>query len=134
MLLEAVVRRYSVNNVSWKILQNSQEETYTRVSFLIRASNFSKRGSGTVVFLWILRNTFFIEHLWWLLLSYYSHMKKPLVWRVWLEHFCLINLIVTIHLSFVLSLTYLKESLDKHEIDLLILAIEKPNYFENYTL
>ena len=29
---------------------------------------------------------------------------------------------------------YLKESPDKHEIDLLILATERPNYFDNYTL
>ena len=45
--------------------QNSQEDTYSRDSFLI---SFPKRDSGTVVSLWIFLviKTFFVEHLRWL--------------------------------------------------------------------
>ena len=46
-LAEAVARRCSVKKVFWKILQNSQENTYTRVSFLKklqpRVCNFIKK-------------------------------------------------------------------------------------------
>ena len=34
--IEAVVRRYSIKKVFSEILQNSQENTYARVSFLIK--------------------------------------------------------------------------------------------------
>ena len=55
---EAVARRCSSKKLFWKISQNSQENTCARVSFLIRAWGlqlYSKRDSGTGVFLWILR-------------------------------------------------------------------------------
>ena len=78
-----------------------------------------------------------VKHLRWIFksssYSYHTHKKKPLVLLVWLEHFCLVNLIVAIHLSFVLSLMDLKDVFDKYEINLLILATERPKYFENYT-
>ena len=67
----------SLKKVLLKILQNSQENTCSRVSLLIKpeaACNFVKKGgSGTGVFLWvlwILRTCFFIEHLRWLLLCF----------------------------------------------------------------
>ena len=41
-----------------EILQNSQENTYTRASFFIK-----KRDSGTGEFSEISKNTFFTEHL-----------------------------------------------------------------------
>ena len=50
---EATTRGVLWKKVFLKILQNSQENTYARVSFL-------KRDSGTGVFLWILQN--FQEH------------------------------------------------------------------------
>ena len=56
-----------------KIPQNSQENTCARVSFLMKFQVsglhlFSKRDSGTGVFLWILRN--FEEHL------FYRNLRK----------------------------------------------------------
>ena len=58
--LEAVVRRCSVKNLFLEILQNSQENTCARVSFLtkLQASDLS------CDFYKISKNTFFIEHLW----------------------------------------------------------------------
>ena len=59
--LEVAVRRCYVKKVFLKILQNSQEYTCARVSFLAK-------DSGTSVFLCIsryfVRKPFFIEHLW----------------------------------------------------------------------
>ena len=54
--LEAVSRMCSVKKVFLKILQNSQENTCARVSFLINLlaldlQLYLKRGSGTGVFL-----------------------------------------------------------------------------------
>ena len=73
-LPEAVARRCSVKKVFLKISQISQENTYFRVSFLIKPQvcNFIKKEALTRVFFCefceISKNTFFIEHLWWLLL------------------------------------------------------------------
>ena len=58
---EAVVRRCNVKNVFLEILQNSQENTCARASFLIKLQPwvlqlYWKRYSGTGVFLWILWN------------------------------------------------------------------------------
>ena len=58
---EAVVRRCSVEKVFLQISKNSQENTCVRVSFLIKLQVWGlhlyyKGGSGTVAFLWILRN------------------------------------------------------------------------------
>ena len=67
---EAVVRRCFVEKVFLEILQNSQENTGTRVSFLIKlkACNFIKKQALLQVFsckFWeVSKNTFFIEHLW----------------------------------------------------------------------
>ena len=36
MVEEAVAQRWSVNTVLLEILQNSQENSYTRVSFLVK--------------------------------------------------------------------------------------------------
>ena len=63
---EAVVQRCSVKKVFWQISQNSQENTYGRISFLIKLqasskfqANFIKKPSSTE----------FIEHLWLLFLT-----------------------------------------------------------------
>ena len=58
---EAIVRMYSVKKVFWKTLQNSQENTCAKVTFLIKlqAESYSfikKRDSGTSIFLWKLRD------------------------------------------------------------------------------
>ena len=73
--LEAVVQRCSVKRVFSEISQNPQENTCARVSFLIKlqASRPQVRLSRRcfpVNFEKFLRTPFFIEHLWWLLLSY----------------------------------------------------------------
>ena len=68
---EAVVRRCSVNKVFLKILQNSQENTCDRVSFLIKlqaeVSNFIQKETLKQVlsceFCEISKNTFFPDHL-----------------------------------------------------------------------
>ena len=77
--IEAVVRRCSIKKVFLKISQISQEETCARDSFLIRllqACNFIKKEALSQVFSCeiceIFKNTFFIEHLWWLLLLLHS--------------------------------------------------------------
>ena len=62
--LEAVVQRCSVKKVFLEILQNSQENTCARVSFLIRL--WHRR--FPINFVKFLRKSFYIEHLWWLLL------------------------------------------------------------------
>ena len=75
-LIEAVVQRCSVKKLLVEISQNSQENTCARVSFLIKlqawlATLFKKRlwhRCFPVNFVKFLRTTFFIEHLWWLLL------------------------------------------------------------------
>ena len=51
---EAVVRRYSVKKVFLKFPKIHMGNTCARVSYL-------KRGSGTGVFLWIFKNTFFYK-------------------------------------------------------------------------
>ena len=72
-----------------EIPQNSQENTCTRVSFLIQLQawtcNFIKRETLTQVFSCehyeISKNTFFIKHLWWLLLNQkrFSFFYKPTI-------------------------------------------------------
>ena len=70
--LEAVTQRCSTKNVFLEILQNLQENTCVRVSFLLNLQAWGlqlylKWGCGTDVFLWcfckISKNTFFTEHL-----------------------------------------------------------------------
>ena len=39
----------------------------------LKPANLIKKDSSAGVFLWIFRNTFFIEHLWWLLLLVWNH-------------------------------------------------------------
>ena len=63
-------RRCSLKKVFLEISQNSQENTYARVSFLINLPypcNFIKKGTLTQVFSCefyeISKNSFFIEHL-----------------------------------------------------------------------
>ena len=62
---KTITRWFSVKKTLLKVLQNSQENTCLRVSFLLKlkASGlklYLKRDSGTDVFLWILRN--FYKH------------------------------------------------------------------------
>ena len=59
--LEAVVQWCSVKKVFLEISQNSQENTYVAVSFLIKSPETP-------------RTPFYIEHLWWLLLYLLSCM------------------------------------------------------------
>ena len=76
LVSEAVVRRCSVEKVFFKISQNLQKNTCTRVSFLMKLQTlvlqlYFKRDCVTGVFLWILRiskNIWFTEHFRWLLL------------------------------------------------------------------
>ena len=73
---EAVAQTCSVKKVFLEILQNSQESTCARVSFLIKlqalpASLLKKRlwrRCFPLNFAKFLRTSFFREHLWWLLL------------------------------------------------------------------
>ena len=57
---EAVAQRFSFKKVFLEILQNSQENTFARVSFLmklqVKANNFIKKKTDADVFLWFLRN------------------------------------------------------------------------------
>ena len=76
VLLEAVAQRCSVKKVFLEISQNSQENTCARFFFLIscrpEACNFTKKETlARVNFAKFLRTPFLIEHLWWLLLSYF---------------------------------------------------------------
>ena len=86
-LPEAVARRCSVKKVFLKISQISQENTYFRVSFLIKPQvcNFIKKEALTRVFFCefceISKNTFFIEHLWWLLLLFLKELWKTIMNR-----------------------------------------------------
>ena len=80
---EVVVRRCSVKKVFLKILQNSQEKTCGRVSFLIKlqasACIFIKKEALAQLFCSefcdIFQCTFFIGHLRWLFLSL-EHFKS----------------------------------------------------------
>ena len=73
---EAVLQGCSVKKVFLEISQNSQESTCARVSFLMKmqdkACNFIKKETLPLVFSCefcdICKNTFFTEHLRWLLL------------------------------------------------------------------
>ena len=65
-ITEAVAQRYSIKKVFLEISQNSQENICARASFLLKkrlAQVFSFE------FCEISKNTFFIEHLRWLLLE-----------------------------------------------------------------
>ena len=80
---EAVVQMCLVKKVFLKVPQNSQEDTYSRDSFLI---NLPKRDSGTVISLWIflLIKTFFVEHPRWLVaykLELFYLSNKYIVFR-----------------------------------------------------
>ena len=72
-IFRSSLRRCSIEKMFLNILQNSQENTCARVSFLIKLETsglqlYWKRDSGTGIFLWILQNfweqLFFTEHLW----------------------------------------------------------------------
>ena len=76
----AVVRRCSVKKLFLEISQNSQEKACARVSLLIKLQGWGLRPAALlkkrpwykcfpVNFSKFLRKSFFIEHLWWLLLS-----------------------------------------------------------------
>ena len=77
--------RSSIKKAFLKILQNSQENTCTKVSFLIKFQakaktyNFIKKDTLAVVFsdefCEIIKNTFFIEYLRWLLLTLTSSIS-----------------------------------------------------------
>ena len=83
MVSEAVAQRCSVKNVFLKTSENSQKNTCARVSFLDKVAGLrpatlaqvrKKRETLAQVFSCEFcessKNTFFIEHLWWLLLWY----------------------------------------------------------------
>ena len=70
---EAVVQRCSLKKVFSEILQNSQGNICTRISFLIKLQALGLwqrlwHRCFPVSFAKCLRTLFFIEHLWWLLL------------------------------------------------------------------
>ena len=60
---EVVAQRCSVKKVLLEILQNSQENTCARVSFLIKLQAFIKKETLSQVFCGISKKTFFAEHL-----------------------------------------------------------------------
>lgn len=68
---EAGARRFFCKKLLLKISQNSQKNTCTKVSFLVKLPvTLLKRGSGKAFFLRImriffLRTAFFIDHIWW---------------------------------------------------------------------
>ena len=68
--LEAAIQRCSVEEVFLEILQNSQENTCARVSFLIKLGKKKRLWHRYfhVSFAKFLRAAFLIEHVWWLLL------------------------------------------------------------------
>ena len=76
--IEAVAQRCSVRKMFLEILQDSQENTCARVSFLVKlqayrpATLFKNLMTLVKVFSWefceISKTPFFLEHLWWLLL------------------------------------------------------------------
>ena len=68
IVIEAVVRRCYVKKVFLEILQNSQENTCARRSFLIKLYAWDLAQMFSCQFCEILRKPFFIGHLWWLLL------------------------------------------------------------------
>ena len=83
LLTEAVARRCSVKKVFLEISLNSQENTCARVSFLIMLQASGLRPATLlkkrlwhrcfpVNFAKFLRTSFFIEHLWWLLLYWHG--------------------------------------------------------------
>ena len=70
---QAVIQRCSAKKVFLEISQNSQENTYARVSFLIKTFFIKKDPLAQVLFckfcdIW--KNTFPHRNLWWLFLSY----------------------------------------------------------------
>ena len=80
-LIEAFVRRCSVKKVFFEILQNSQENTCARVFFLIKLQASSLTQVFSCEFFEISKNTFFIEHLWWLLLTWTMYIKTLHVYK-----------------------------------------------------
>ena len=77
---EAVVQRCSVKKVFLKISQNSQENNRTRASFLNKVKKEALARACSCEFYEIFTNTFFIEHLWRLLLllavNYFQYFHK----------------------------------------------------------
>ena len=77
---EAVARSCAVKKVFLEISQKSQENTCAKVSFLVKlqvsACNFIKKETPAQVFpcefCEISKNTFLIDHLWWLLLKIFK--------------------------------------------------------------
>ena len=65
--IEAVVQRCSVTKLFLEISQNSQENTCARVPFLLKKRLWHR--CFPVNFVKFLRTSFFIEHLWLLLLK-----------------------------------------------------------------
>ena len=68
--IEAVVQSCSVKKVFLDISPNSQENACARASYFeIKISSAQKHRRFPVNFVKFLRTTFYIEHLWWLLLK-----------------------------------------------------------------
>ena len=72
MYSEAVVQWCSIKKVFFEISYNSQKNTSTRFCFLIKLAH-----GHSCEFCEISKNTFFIEHLWWLLLNILQHHGFP---------------------------------------------------------
>ena len=90
---EAVVRRCFIKKMFLEILQNSQENTCAKVSFLIKllaeACNFVKKETLAHVFSYefskILRTPFLTDHLRWLLLYRTSSPERCIVTYLWVN-------------------------------------------------
>ena len=85
-ILEAVAQACSVKKMFLEILQNSQENTRTRVSILIKLQAWGLQLEfckilfvKTVSFVKFLRTPFPTEHLWWLLLKFVQFTVFPLI-------------------------------------------------------
>ena len=78
---ETVVQGCSVKKVFLEISQISQENSLPSFSIKNKACNFIKRGTlayeFSCEFCQISKNTFFVKHLWWLLLYHCHDPQKP---------------------------------------------------------
>ena len=87
--------RCSVKKIFLENSQNSQENTCARVSFLIKLQTFRFIRKQTLAqvfsceFCEFSKNTFFTEHLWWLLLDWKSFIEKDLGSMLVLASCCL---------------------------------------------
>ena len=110
--------RCSVKKIFLENSQNSQENTCARVSFLIKlqACHFIRKQTLAQVFSCefceFSKNTFFTEHLWWLLLDWKSFIEKDLGFYV---SACILLFVLSwftiFHLLFTLPSNYVPTAL-----------------------